>query len=125
VRLALTAGACLVSISAFGESILEFDRWMEQLDKQNQRLQKSLARADGAEAVASAQILSERYQAMDAFFVARGAADEAVKISREGEALLTTVRSALERDDFAAASVAAVNLGRACRSCHVSYKPLT
>jgi cytochrome c556 len=84
-----------------------------------------IGKANSAEAAASASTLADRYQEMEGYFVARGNAEEAVKLSREGEALLATVRGALEHNDLRAASDAAVSLGRACRSCHVNFKRLS
>ena len=109
---------------ALGQSVLDFDEWMQRIDRRSQSVQRNLAAGDVNAASADAREIGELYGSMEAYFTRRGNADNAVKLSREGKELAATVvRSAAARD-FATASKAAVSIARACRTCHLDYKPL-
>ena len=109
---------------AFAQSVLDFDEWMQRIDRRSQSVQRNLAARDANAAVADAREIGELYGSMEAYFSRRGNADNAVKLSREGRDLAATVVSSVAAKDFAAASKAAVSIARACRSCHSEYKPL-
>jgi hypothetical protein len=109
---------------AVAQSVLDFDEWMQRIDRRSQSVQRNLAAGDGNAAVADAREIGELYGSMEAYFSRRGNADNAVKLSREGRDLAATVVSSAAAKDFAAASKAAVSIARACRSCHSEYKPL-
>lgn len=109
---------------AVAQSVLDFDEWMQRIDRRSQSVQRNLAAGDGNAAVADAREIGELYGSMEAYFSRRGNADNAVKLSREGRDLAATVVSSVAAKDFAAASKAAVSIARACRSCHSEYKPL-
>jgi hypothetical protein len=109
---------------AFGQSVLDFDEWMQRIDRRSQSVQRNLAAGDGNAASADAREIGELYGSMEAYFARRGRADNAVKLSREGRELAATVVRSVATKDFAAASKAAVGIARACRACHLDYKPL-
>jgi hypothetical protein len=115
---------CAAGKVAFAQSVLDFDEWMQRIDRRSQSVQRNLAAGDANAAVADAREIGELYGSMEAYFSRRGNADNAVKLSREGRDLAATVVSAAAAKDFAAASKAAVSIARACRSCHSEYKPL-
>ena len=110
--------------AAFGQSVLDFDEWMQRIDRRNQSVQRNLAAGDASAASADAREIGELYGSMEAYFSRRGNADNAVKLSREGRELAATVARSVAAKDFATASKAAVSIARACRSCHSEYKPL-
>jgi hypothetical protein len=109
---------------AFAQSVLDFDEWMQRIDRRSQSVQRNLAAGDANAAVADAREIGELYSSMEAYFSRRGNADNAVRLSREGRDLAATVVNSAARKDFAAASKAAVSIARACRTCHLDYKPL-
>src|SRR5882757_5151102 len=109
---------------AFGQSVLDFDEWMQRIDRRSQSVQRNLAAGDGNAASADAREIGELYGSMEAYFSRRGNADNAVKLSREGRELAATVVRSVAAKDFATASKAAVSIARGCRTCHLDYKPL-
>ena len=109
---------------AFGQSVLDFDEWMQRIDRRSQSVQRSLAARDANAASADAREIGELYGSMEAYFSRRGNADNAVKLSREGRELAAVVVRSVAVGDFAAASRAAVSIAGACRNCHLDYKPL-
>jgi hypothetical protein len=109
---------------ALGQSVLDFDEWMQRIDRRSQSVQRNLAAADAGAASADAREIGELYGSMEAYFSRRGNAGNAVKLSREGRELAATVVRSVASKDFATASKAAVSIARACRACHLDYKPL-
>jgi len=109
---------------ALGQSVLDFDEWMQRIDRRSQSVQRNLAAGDVNAASADAREIGELYGSMEAYFSRRGNADNAVKLSREGRELAATVVRSVAARDFATASKAAVSIARACRTCHLDYKPL-
>jgi hypothetical protein len=109
---------------AFGQSVLDFDEWMQRIDRRSQSVQRNLAAGEANAASADAREIGELYGSMENYFSRRGNADNAVKLSREGKELAATVISSVAAKDFASASKAAVSIARGCRGCHSEYKPL-
>jgi hypothetical protein len=110
--------------AALGQSVLDFDEWMQRIDRRSQSVQRNLAAGEVNAASADAREIGELYGSMEAYFSRRGNADNAVKLSREGRELAATVVRSVAARDFATASKAAVSIARACRTCHLDYKPL-
>jgi hypothetical protein len=109
---------------AFAQSVLDFDAWMQRIDRRSQSVQRNLAARDADGASADAREIGELYGSMEAYFSRRGNADDAVKLSKEGRELAAAVVRSVAAKDFATASQAAVSIARACRTCHSGYKPL-
>jgi hypothetical protein len=127
VRIAVILAALAVSAAgevAIAQSVLDFDEWMQRIDRRSQSVQRNLAAGDAGAAIADAREIGELYGSMEAYFSRRGNAGNAVKLSREGKALAATVTRSAAAKDFVTASKAAVSIARACRSCHSEYKPL-
>lgn len=124
-RLAVVLVAvALAQERALAQSVLEFDEWMQKIDRRSQSVQRNLARRDSSAANADAQQIGELYRSMETYFTRRGDSGDAVKLSREGRELAAAVVKSVAGNDFAGASQAAQTLARACRSCHLKYKPL-
>ena len=128
-RLAVGVAAALVTLAlsqriAFAQSILDFDEWMQKIDRKSQSVQRNLARKDAAAAGADAREIGELYGSMEAYFTRKGDSADAVKLSKEGRELAATVVRSVAGNDFAAATQAALGIARACRTCHRQYKPL-
>jgi len=109
---------------AFGQSVLDFDEWMQRIDRRSQSVQRHLTAGEANAASADAREIGELYGSMETYFSRRGNADKAVKLSREGRELAAAVVRSVAAQDFATASKAAVSIARGCRTCHLDYKPL-
>lgn len=129
-RTALCLAACLAIGTVFiaadvdAQSLLEFDRWMQKIEKRSLSMQRSLKRKDAPAALADAAEIGDLYRRMEAYFVRRGDAAPAVKLSREGMDLVAEVSRSASDTDFDGALRSAITLARACRDCHADYKPL-
>ena len=106
------------------QSVLDFDEWMQKIDRRSQSVQRNLTRKDVNGATADAREIGELYGSMETYFTRRGDAANAVKLSKEGRELAATVVESVAANDFAGASQAALNIAHACRTCHLEYKPL-
>ncbi len=106
------------------QSVLDFDEWMQKIDRRSQSVQRNLTRKDVNAVTADAREIGELYGSMESYFTRRGNAANAVKLSKEGRDLAATVVESVTANDFAAASRAALNIAHACRTCHLEYKPL-
>jgi ferric-dicitrate binding protein FerR (iron transport regulator) len=118
---------CMVAFAgpALSQSVLQFDRWMQRIDRHSQSIQRNLAMKDPVAAMADARELGKVYGLMKDYFARRGDANDAVKLSRDGAALADAAVKSIQVNDFEAASQTATSLARACRDCHVKYKPLS
>jgi hypothetical protein len=121
---ALAAVLCAIARSGYGQSILQFDRWMQRIERRSQSVQRHITARDAPSAVADARDIGELYRLMEDYFQQRGDAAEAVRISNEGATLADAVVKSLESRDYEAASRSAISIARACRDCHFQYKPL-
>jgi hypothetical protein len=116
--------ALMVAVGARAQSILEFDRWMQAIERKSQSVQRDLASRNAEAATADAREIGELYGRLEQFFLQRDDAASAVQLSRQGKELSASVIRAIAAGDFVAASSAALAVARACRDCHFEYKPL-
>jgi len=118
------AAAAIVSSSAYAESLLEFDRWMQKIERYSLGIQRHLKRDEAEQAIADAREMQALYERMADYFVRRGDSHLAEKISRTGIELAGQIIQATGSGDLAGAQRAAISLARDCRECHSEYKPL-
>jgi hypothetical protein len=109
---------------AASQSVLQFDKWMQRIDRRSQGVQRNLALRDPVAAAADAREVGELYRLLEVYFTQRGDAVDAVRLSRDGAALADAVITSVQANDFDAASRSALSIARACRDCHIEYKPL-
>lgn len=109
---------------AASQSVLEFDAWMQKIDRRSQSVQRNLALGNTVVALADARELSQLYKLMEGYFTRRPDVADAAKFAREGDALIDAMIESLQSNDFDAASRSAGSVTRACRECHIKYKPL-
>ena len=125
-RASIILAGCAAALAgtASGESLLQFDLWMQRLDRGSQSVQRNLARGDARAASVDARELLQLYQSMERFFAERGQSDSAVTLSREGAELAGEVVRSIAVGDLSRASHQAIAIAQACRDCHEEYKPL-
>lgn len=120
----LLLGALLIAGDVAAQSILEFDRWMQKIEKRSLSVQRNLKRSDADAAIADAREIQALYQLMTEYFVKRGQSQDAVALSRQGVELADQVARSAAASDLDSALGAAITLAKACRDCHRAYKPL-
>jgi cytochrome c556 len=111
-------------LKAGAASVLEFDRWMQQIDRHSQSILRAIAAQNRDQASADAQALADLYRRMEQFYEQRGGADDAVLASYVGRDHADSALQALGQDDFTRAAAEAAQLARDCRSCHLQFKPI-
>lgn len=95
---------------------------MQDMENALKDLEPVLTVGNFDSALADAQLLRDGLQYTHDYFVGKGAED-AVKISAEGQAAIARVFAAIEKKDQEAAIAAARDTGKNCKSCHEIYKP--
>jgi hypothetical protein len=121
------AFACVaVTLAAVAQAhnLFDFDDWMSRIEDGSQDLQRHIAAKDVAAARSSARELEELYALMQEFFVQRGGAEDAVRMSSEGVEFAKRAQTDLLAGRFAAAKKNALGIAHGCRDCHFTYKPL-
>ena len=123
-RIAIALLVLLPALQAGAASVLEFDRWMQQIDRHSQSILRAIAAQNRAQAASDAQALAELYHRMEQFYEQRGGAEDAVLASYVGRDHADSALRALDQDDFTRAEAEAAQLARDCRSCHLKFKPI-
>lgn len=122
--LILGLGASLLAQATSAGSILEFDVWMQKIDRHSQTILTHLKRHDAPAAVADAKALEHLYHLMERFYEARGEHDDPLLLSYDGRTRAAAVVTQVEQGDFDSAFESAVGIARDCRACHDRFKPL-
>jgi hypothetical protein len=124
--LLLAGGLLAAAAGSSAASLLDFDGWMQDIDRASQEVHRSLARGDGSSAAAQARGLEALYDRVGDYFAGLGTADadEAVRMSRAGRDDAAAIVDSLRRQDHDAAARAALRITDACMRCHDRYKPL-
>lgn len=123
----IAVAACIIAGAgrpAASQSVLEFDAWMQKIDRRSQSVQRNLALRNPVAALADARELGALYKLMQTYFAQRGDAADAARFATEGSALIGAAVVSLQSNDFDAASRSVSSVARACRECHIKYKPL-
>lgn len=120
----LAVAGVLVAGQAMADSILEFDIWMQKIDRHSQTILTALKRQDAAAAVADARELERLYGQMERFYEARGEHDDPLLLSWDGRQRAASAAVQAGQGDFAGAFEAAVGIARDCRACHDRFKPI-
>lgn len=95
---------------------------MRDIEDLNKSLASNIALRDGKGSTSDAQELFDRFATVEAHFVARGDAENAVELSRKTRALAQQIMQQVRANDYAAATDAATDLSRTCKTCHTFYK---
>ena len=120
----LALAGVLVAASAGADSILEFDIWMQKIDRHSQTILHALKRQDVSAAVADARELERLYGQMERFYEARGEHDDPLLLSWDGRQRAASAAVQAQQGDFAGAFESAVGIARDCRACHDRFKPI-
>lgn len=95
---------------------------MQTIEDTNKSLASNIATQNGAGSTADAKELQELFGKVEAHFVAKGGADDAVDLSRKSKDLAGAILKSVAEKNFDSASESATTLSRTCRTCHTFYK---
>ena len=95
---------------------------MQGIEDTNKSLASNIATRDARTASAEAKELTEAFAKVESFYVGKGDAPDAVELARKSKALTGEIARLVEAGNFEAATNAATDLSRTCKTCHNFYK---
>ena len=98
------------------------DDFMRNVEDANKNLANHIAIKDVKGVSGDTQELSGMYAQIEAYYVAKGDAEDALDISKKSRQLIDQIGKSVASKDFDDANIKASDLSRACKSCHNFYK---
>lgn len=95
---------------------------MQTIEDVNKSLASNVALRDAKASLVDATELDGLLAQVEAHFVARGDAANAVDLSKQSRTLTQRIIKSVSASDFDDATDAATGLSRTCRTCHTFYK---
>ena len=95
---------------------------MHSIEDSNKSLASNIAIKEGKGASSDAKELAEMFAQVEAFYVKRGDAADAVELAKKSRALSAQILQSVSASDFGAATDSATTLSRTCKTCHNYYK---
>ena len=95
---------------------------MHSIEDSNKSLASNIAIKEGKGASSDAKELAEMFAQVEAFYVKRGDAADAVELAKKSRALSAQILQSVSSSDFGAATDSATTLSRTCKTCHNYYK---
>jgi len=95
---------------------------MHSIEDSNKSLASNIAIREGKGASSDAKELAEMFAQVEAFYVKRGDAADAVELAKKSRALSAQILQSVSTSDFGAATDSATTLSRTCKTCHNYYK---
>ncbi len=95
---------------------------MQAIEDENKSLGSNLALKDSKSSTANVKELESMFIKVEAYFVAKGDAQDAVSLSKKSMELTAEIAKAITAKDFDSAINSATTLSRTCKTCHNFYK---
>ena len=95
---------------------------MQAIEDANKSLSSNIALKGEKAATANAKELEDMFSKVEAYFVAKGEAGDAVTLSKKSKDLTVEIVKSITAKDFDSATNSATVLSRTCRTCHTFYK---
>lgn len=112
----------LVTASAWSDDADMDTDWMKAIEDANKNLSSNIALKNAVAASADTKELEELFTKVEAHFVAKGDAHDAVDLSKKSLNLTRDISRSISAKDFDKATDSATTLSRACRTCHTFFK---
>lgn len=117
----LAISAVLASQVSSAEADLDVDL-MQAIEDVNKSLSSNVALKNNKAATADAKELTLMFEKVEAFFVQKGGAENAVDLAKQSKGLAIEIVNSVAANNFEAATNSATTLSRTCRTCHTFYK---
>lgn len=117
----LAISAVLASQVSSAEADLDVDL-MQAIEDANKSLSSNVALKNNKAATADAKELTQMFEKIEAFFVQKGGAENAVDLAKQSKGLAIEIVNSVAANNFEAATNSATTLSRTCRTCHTFYK---
>lgn len=122
-KLIMVFGVLAVLIGAVRAADVGLDMdLMQTIEDTNKSLSSNIATQNMPGSTADAKELETLFSQVEAHFVAKGDAPDAVDLSRKSKDLAGAIQKSMASKQFDEAAQAATALSRTCRSCHTFYK---
>ena len=122
-KMRFICSALLLAAGAAWSAETEMDTdLMRAIEDANKSLSSDIALKNTKGALADAKELEDMFVKVEGFFNDKGEAHDAVELSKISVELTRGISKSVSSGDFDAATDAATNLSRTCRSCHTFYK---
>jgi len=95
---------------------------MHSIEDSNKSLASNIAIRQGKGAGIDAKDLAEMFAQVEAFYVKRGDAADAVELAKRSRDLSGQILQSVSASDFGSATDSATTLSRTCKTCHNYYK---
>lgn len=106
-------------LAAAGDFDMDF---MQSVEDTNKSLSSNVASEDAKGSIADATELAGMFEKVEAVYVAKPNAPDAVAISRKSKELAKEIITLVSAKDFDTAAGKASELSRQCKACHNFYK---
>ncbi len=113
--------AGLITTICFADIGLDTDL-MQSIDDTNKSMSSNISLNDVAASTSDAKELTAMFDQVEAFFVQKGNAPDAVELAQKSKDLTIAIASEVAAKDFDKATNDATSLSRNCRTCHTFYK---
>ena len=124
MRRAIAALAALLALAGGVRSAqdeLDTDL-MHSIEDTNKSLASNIAVKEAKNASSDARELGEMFAQVEAFYVRKGDAADAVELAKKSRELSARILQSVSASDFGAATDTATTLSRTCKTCHNFYK---
>jgi len=118
----VAAGLLLAALPAWAGAPGLDEAVMQNIEAVNESLSSNLGLKAADAAAADARDLDQLFAEVEAYFVARADAPDAVDYTRRSRQAAAGILRAIEASKFDAANELAVDISRTCKTCHRKYK---
>jgi hypothetical protein len=119
--LVLVYFSTIFSTAVFAEEEMEMDL-MQNIEDVNKSLASNIALQRVDPSLEDANQLTSMFEVVEAHFVKKGDAENAVDLSKKSKQLSQDIAKLVTEKNFDTATNLATDLSRACKSCHTFYK---
>jgi hypothetical protein len=121
-------GVAILSGAAYAEhrdiDLKDYDDdLMHDVDRAIKFFEPDITAGNADAALDDAGVIQDGFKYSAGYFAKKGGTEDAVKIARDGLALMDAAVKSIEAKDFSGAAVIARQVPNTCRSCHDIYKP--
>lgn len=122
-KLIVLIGLSAVLSSNINAEEVELDQdLMQTIEDTNKSLSSNIALQRVDPSIEDAKQLTNMFEVVEAHFIKKGDAENAVDLSKKSKALSQDIAKLMNDKNFDAATHLATDLSRTCKSCHTFYK---
>jgi len=118
----LFLAALLLSIGIVSAETAIDDDFMRSVEDTHKSLTGNVGIGNAPGSIADAKELAGMFAQIEAYYVQKGDAPDAVSISKQSKDLSNDIQKLASSKDFETANLKATELSRACKACHNFYK---